>query len=152
MAVCDDSIESYLMEIGCLQLQHLMDAFSVDLVRCITNFCGRAISASKASADELLAVSVQKIKGRQVGTRRDLDQLCKPIPDLGGGQGAEEGKVEESVNGCVVGSQTILVVAIVDSHFYRHRCVNQTNDSGWDSDEVGVPAIRRTSEAATMIG
>lgn len=48
----------------------------------------------------------------------------------------------------MVSTQAVLIVAIVDSHFDRHRCVNQTNDSGRNSDEVCVPAVSGTSESA----
>ena len=49
---------------------------------------------------------------------------------------------------CVIGTESILIVAIVDCYLDRHRSVYQANDSGRDSDEVGVPAIGGTSESA----
>ena len=48
----------------------------------------------------------------------------------------------------MVSAKSILIIAIVDCDLDRHRCVYQTNDSGRDSDEVGVPAVRGTSESA----
>lgn len=48
---------------------------------------------------------------------------------------------------CMIGTKSILIVAIVDNHFDRHRCVYQTNDSDRNSDEVGVPAVSGTSES-----
>ena len=86
-----------------------------------------------------------------MGTSRYLDQLGKTIADLCCGQGAEERKVKEGVNRCVVRSKTVFVVAIVDGNLDRHRGVNQANDSGRDSDEVGVPAVCGTGESAGTI-
>lgn len=53
---------------------------------------------------------------------------------------------------CVVGSEAVFVVAIVDGNLDRDGCVDQTNDGGRHSNEIGVPAIRRTREPAKMIG
>lgn len=93
MAICNDSIESNLVEIGRLQLQHLMDAFSIDLVRCVADFIGSAIAASEPSANELFAILIQEIKGRKMGARGDFDQLGKAVPDLCRGQAAKKGEV-----------------------------------------------------------
>ena len=46
----------------------------------------------------------------------------------------------------MVGTQTVFVVAIVDSDLDGYRCVYQANDSRRYSDEVGVPTVRGTSE------
>ena len=46
----------------------------------------------------------------------------------------------------MVGAKSVLVVSVVDGDLDRYRSVDQTYDSGRDSDEVGVPAIGRTSE------
>lgn len=93
MAICDDSIESDLVEIGRLQLQHLMDAFSIDLVRCVADFIRSAITTSEPSADKLFAVFIQPIKGRKMGARGYFDQLGETVPDLCRGQAAEECEV-----------------------------------------------------------
>jgi len=85
-----------------------------------------------------------------VSTGGDLDQLCESISDLSDWQGAEEAKVEEGVDWRVVCSQTILVVAVVDGNLDGDRGVDQTNDSGWYTDEVGVSAVGRTSETVKM--
>lgn len=62
MAVSDNSIQSNLVQIGCLKFQHLVDAFSVDLVRCSADFVRSAIKTPKGSVDDLLAILVQEIK------------------------------------------------------------------------------------------
>lgn len=46
----------------------------------------------------------------------------------------------------MIGSEPVLVVAIVDGNLDRHGRVNKPNDSGWDSDIVGVSAVRSASE------
>lgn len=56
------------------------------------------------------------------------------------------------MHGSVVSSEAVLVVSIVDGNLDRHGCVNQTDDGGGHSNEVGVPAIRGTSEPSKMIG
>jgi hypothetical protein len=47
----------------------------------------------------------------------------------------------------VVGAESVLVVAIIDSNLDRNRCVNQTDDRGRNSDKVGVPSVCRTSKS-----
>ena len=123
-----------------------MNALLVDLIRSYANFFRSTISPSKSSVNQLFTIFVQKIEGIQVRACRDFDQLRKAVSDLSGRKGTKEGKVEERVDGRVVGTKTILIVAIVDSNLDRHRCVYQANDSRRHSDEVGVPAVRGTSE------
>ena len=38
MAVGDDSVQADFVQVWCLELQHLVDALSIDLVRCIADF------------------------------------------------------------------------------------------------------------------
>ena len=123
MTVCNDSIQPDLVEIRGLQLQHLVYAFLVDLVRRCSDFFRCAIRAAKSRVDELLAVFVQEVEGSQVRACRDLDQLCKAISDLCGGEGAKEGEIKESMYGCVVSTEAVFVVAVIDSNLDRHRCV-----------------------------
>lgn len=120
VTICDDPIEPDLVKVRCLKLQHLMYAFLVDPVCRCTNFFWCAVCAAKPRVDELLAVFVQEVKGVQVGARRDLDQLCKAIPDLCGGEGAQEGEIKEGVHRCMISTKAVLVVAIVDSNLNRH--------------------------------
>lgn len=47
----------------------------------------------------------------------------------------------------MVCAKTILVVTVVDTNLDGDRRINETNDGGGNSDEVGVAAIRSTSES-----
>ena len=49
----------------------------------------------------------------------------------------------------MVSSKSILVVAIIDSYFDRDRSINETNDGGWDSNEICVAFIGSTSKSGT---
>lgn len=51
----------------------------------------------------------------------------------------------------MIGTQAILVVAIVDGDLDGHRCVYQANHSGRYPDEIGIPAICGTRESARTI-
>jgi hypothetical protein len=59
----------------------------------------------------------------------------------------EEREVEEGVHGCVVGSQTVLVVAVVDGNLDTDRGIDQTNDGCGDTDIVGGPAVGCASKS-----
>jgi len=146
VAVGNDSVKTNLVEVGGLKLQHLVDTSAVDLVGSIANLLGSTITTTEASGDELLTVLVQQVEGVEVGTGGDLDQLCKTVANLGIGESAEEGKVKEGVHGSVVGTKTVLVVVVVDANLDGDGSINQTNDSGGHTDEVGVSAVSRTSE------
>ena len=148
MTICNDSIQPDLVEVRSLKLQHFVYALLIDFVRRGTEFFGSAIRATKPRVDELLAVLIQEVERIEVGARRNFDQLCKAISDLCSRQGAKEGEIEKGVHGCMISTEAILVIAIVDSNLNRHRCVYQTNDGGRNSDEIGVPSISGTSEAA----
>ena len=52
------------------------------------------------------------------------------------------------MHGCMISTEAVFIIAIIDSNLNRHRCVYQTNDSGRNSDEVCVSAVRGTSESA----
>lgn len=146
MAVGNDSVKTNFVEVGGLKLQHLVDTSAVDLVGSIANLLGSTITTTEASGDELLTVLVQQVEGVEVGTGGDLDQLCETVADLSIGESAEEGKVKEGVHGSVVGTKTVLVVVVVDANLDGDGSINQTNDSGGHTDEVGVSAVSRTSE------
>lgn len=148
VSVGNDSVKTNLVEVGGLKLQHLVDAGSVDGVGSILDFLRGIIAATETSGDELLAVLVEKIEGRQVSASRDLDQLCKSVTDLSIRQSAEETKVKEGVHRSVVSTETVLVVAVVDGDLDGDRSINQTDDSGGDTDVVGVSTVCGTSETA----
>jgi hypothetical protein len=62
-----------------------VDTTSVYLIRRIDQFLRRAIGSPEGVLNELLTVFIQKIEGLEVGTGRNLDQLCEAIADLGRG-------------------------------------------------------------------
>jgi hypothetical protein len=47
---------------------------------------------------------------------------------------------------CVVGTESILVVAVVDSDFDTDAGVDEPDYSRWDTDVVGVAPIGRTGK------
>lgn len=146
VTVGNDSVKTNLVEVGGLELQHLVDTAAVDLVSSLANLLGGTLTATETGLNELLTVLVEQVKGGEVGTGGDLDQLCETVADLGIGKRAEEGEVEEGVHGSVVGTQTVLVVGVVDTNLDRDGSVDKTNNGGGNTDEVGVSAVRSTSE------
>lgn len=52
-----------------------------------------------------------------MSTGRDLDQLCETVADLCYGETAKESEVKECVRWGVVGTETVLVAAVVDGNF-----------------------------------
>ena len=53
------------------------------------------------------------------------------------------------MHGSVVGSQAVLVVAVVDGDLDADRGIDQTDDGGGDADEVCVPSVRSAGESKT---
>lgn len=41
----------------------------------------------------------------------------------------------------VVSAQTVLVVSVVDDNLDGHGGINQTDNGGWNANEVGVSAV-----------
>ena len=149
MTVGNDTVKTDLVQVWSLELQHLEDTSTVDLVCSIIDLLLGAVSTTEASADELLAVLVEQIESWEVTTSGDLDQLCESVSDLSLWKSAQEAEVEESVHWGVVGTETILVVAVVDGDLDGDGSVNETNDGGWNTDVVGVAAVGSTGESGT---
>ena len=120
MAVCNNTIQSNLMKVWSLKFEHLMNSSSDNDIRCSTHLLWCAICSAKTSADKLLAVAFKELKGGQVSTRRNLDQFCKAVSYLSLWQGAQKREVQECFHWCMICSQPIFVVAVVDSHFDGH--------------------------------
>ena len=146
VAVGDDTVKTDLVKVRCLELQHLMNTSTVDGVSSLANLLVIALTA-EAGSDQLLAVLVKKIECGPVSTCRDLDQLGKAVSDLCLGQGLQERKVQEGVDGSVVSTQPVLVIAVVNSNLDTDTSIDETNDSGRNTDEVCVPAVRGTRES-----
>lgn len=147
MTVGNDTVQHDLVEVGRLQLEHLVDASPADPVRGLLQLRTSIVGPAEAGTDEILAVPVKQIKGLPVGARRYLDQLCETVTDLSLRQGAEECEVEEGVDGSVVSPQTVLVPSIVDCNLDGDGRVDETDDRGGDADVVGITTIRGTGEA-----
>lgn len=82
MAISNDSVQAKFMEIGGLQLEHFVDATPIDGICSVPHFLCSTIATSEPGCDELFAVFVEELKGREMGTCRDLDELGKAIADL----------------------------------------------------------------------
>lgn len=52
----------------------------------------------------------------------------------------------------MVGAKSVFVVSVVDGNLDRYGSVYQTNDSGRDTNKIGIPAIGRTSEPVIRRG
>ena len=150
MSISNHAIQPNLVEIGCLELQHLEDSVLIDLIRSFMDFLCGAICAAEASGDKLLAVFVQEVKGGFVRAHRNFDQLCKSISNLRRGQGTEETKIEECVNGGMVGSQAILIIPVIDSDFDRHRRVNEADNGRRYANVIRVSTISCTCESGKV--
>lgn len=151
VSVCNNSVQANLVEVGGLELQHLVDSRPVDLVCSVPNLLRSTVGTAEASADELLAVLVEKVVGGLVCTRGDLDELGKTVSDLCLGQGTKEAEVKEGVHGSVVGTKTVLVITVVDGDLDRDGSIDQTDDSGGDTDVVGVSAVGSAGETTSRL-
>jgi hypothetical protein len=117
MAVGNDTVKHDLVKVRCLKLEHLVDTSTANLVSNLLDLRRSIVRSTEAGVNELLAVLLEKIVSVLVGTGGDLDQLGESISDLCHWESAEEREVKECVRGSVVSSETVLVVAVVDSDF-----------------------------------
>ncbi|KAI6766053.1 hypothetical protein HG530_007123 [Fusarium avenaceum] len=117
VAIGNDTVKHDLVEVRSLKLEHLMDTSTANLVSNLLDLRRSIVRSTKASVNELLAVLLEKVVSVLVGTGGDLDQLCESISDLCHWETAEECEVKECVRGSVVGSETVLVVAVVNGDF-----------------------------------
>jgi hypothetical protein len=150
VTVGNNTVEHDLVEVRCLKLKHLVDTSTADLVSDHLNLRRSIIRSTKASVDELLAVLLKEIISLLVSTGGDLNQLSKSVSDLSDGETAEECEVKEGVRRSVVGTETVLVTAVVDSNLDRNGSVNEANDSSGNADVVGVAAVSSTSKASNI--
>ena len=146
MAVGNDTVKTNLVEVGGLELQHLVNTSTVDGVSGLADLLVISLT-TKAGSDQLLAVLVKKVECGLVGTCRDLDQLSKAVSDLCLGEGLQERKVQECVNGGVVCTQPVLVVAVVNSNLDTDTGIDEANDCSGNTDEVCASAVCGTSES-----
>ncbi|CAI6341799.1 unnamed protein product [Periconia digitata] len=59
VTIGDDTVQTNLVKVRSLQLQHLVDASTVDLICSLTDFLGSIIGTTKACLNQLLAVLVK---------------------------------------------------------------------------------------------
>ena len=147
MAVCNNSVQPNLVQVGRLKLQHLVNTSPVDLVGSLLDLWFRTISTAESSVDQILGVFIEEVESGQMSTAGNLDQLSEPVSGLSDWQSSEEAEIEEGVHRSVVGAQAILVVAIVDGDLDGDRGINQANHGGWDTDVVGVSSVGCTSKS-----
>ena len=140
MAVGNDTVKTNLVEVRGLELQHLVNTSTVDGVSGLADLLVISLT-TKAGSDQLLAVLVKKVECGLVGTCRDLDQLSKAVSDLCLGEGLQERKVQECVNGGVVCTQPVLVVAVVNSNLDTDTGIDEANDCSGNTDEVCASAV-----------
>lgn len=50
----------------------------------------------------------------------------------------------------MVCTKSVLIIAIVNSNLYRDRCIDESNDSRRDSNEVRISLVRSTSESGDI--
>ena len=87
VAVGNDTVETDLVEVGRLELQHLVDARAIDLVRGLADVISCIVTTTELCVDQLLAELVEEIECSEVGAAGDLNQLCETVPYLPLGQG-----------------------------------------------------------------
>jgi hypothetical protein len=151
VTVGNDTVETNLVKVRGLELEHLVDTSPVDLVGSLLDLLLGTIGVAESGVDELLGIFVEKVECGQVSTAGDLDQLCETVPDLRSGKSAEETEVKEGVDGSVVCTETVLVVGVVDADLDGDGSVDQANDGGGNTDEVGVAAVGSTCKSGEWL-
>ena len=134
VAICDDTVKTDLVEVGGLELEHLVDTVAADRVTCLGDLLGCTVLATESTGDDLLCVLLEELESLEVGTCGDLDQLSESVADLAFGKCLEEGEVKEGHHGSVVGTQTVLVRAVVDGNLDGDGGIDETDDSGGNTD------------------
>lgn len=140
----DDSVEAKLVQVGGFELEHGLDTSVADLGTGCNDVLA-ALLVSETGLDELLSVLDKQVPDSLVADRGDFDELGETVSDLSNGESLEEGEVEEGVERSVVGTESVLQLSVVESDLDRDGSIDETDQSGGDSDEVGSSSVRRTS-------
>ena len=146
VAIGNDTVEADLVKVGSLKLQHLVDTSAVYLIRGLEDLLVITFTA-EAGSDQLLAVLVKKVECGLVCTCRDLDQLSKAISDLCLGKSLQEREVQECVDGSVVCTQPVFIVAVVNSNLDTDTGIDEADDCSGNTDEVCTSAVCGTSKS-----
>ena len=152
MSVCDDSVKTDLMEIGCLELQHFVDGISIDAIRDLLQSGIGTFSTTEGLADQGFAIGVKKVEGREMSADRDLDQLREAIANLRDWQSPQEGEVKEGLCWSMIGTKTILVLRVIDGCLDAHGSINQTDECSRNADEWCVPAVNSAGKSGMTLG
>lgn len=144
----DDAVEADLVKVGGFELEHLKNAGAADCVGSLAEVGGCGVGTAEARANEVFTIAIEKLERAQVGACGYLDELGKAVADLADGQSAQEAKVEEGVDGGVVGTQAVLVVAIIDCDLDGDGSVNEADDGCRDADEVCVTTVGGTGKSS----
>jgi hypothetical protein len=147
VTIRNDTVQANLVEVGSLELQHLVDARAVDLIRSLADLAGLIIDTTKLCRDQPLAELVKEIECAKMGAGGNLDQLCESVSYLPLGQSSKECEVEECVHGRMVRSETVLIVAVVNGDLDANTGINQTDDCRRNSDEVSIPPVCSTGKS-----
>jgi hypothetical protein len=62
VAICNDTVQPNLVKVGRLELQHLVDARAIYLIRSLANIVRSIVRAAKARRDQLLAELVEQVE------------------------------------------------------------------------------------------
>lgn len=152
VSVCDDSVKTDLVEIGCLELQHFVDGISVDAIRNLFQSEIGTFSTTEGLADQGLTIGVEKVEGWEMSANGDLDQLREAITDLRDWQSPQEGEVKEGLCWSMIGTKTIFVLRVIDGCLDAHGSINQTDECSRNADEWCVPAIHSAGKSGMTLG
>ena len=94
----DDSVETQLVQVGGLELEHDVDTPLLDLLGGAQEVLS-SLFVTVGVLDEVLAVLDEQVPDPLIGTSGDLDQFSGTVSDLSDWQGLQEGEVKVGVLG-----------------------------------------------------
>jgi hypothetical protein len=125
-------------------VKHDLDSTLADLVCDLADLALSTICSAEAGLNESLAVGLKQLPCAEIRDGRDLYKLRESISDLAGGEGTKEGEVKEGHGWGVVSSKSVLQLAVVDGNLDADSGIDETDDCGGNSDEVGVSSVACT--------
>ena len=85
-----------------------------------------------------------------MGAGGDLNQLSKSVSDLCLRKCSEESEIKEGLHWSVIGTESVLVVAIVDADLDADTGVNQADDGSGNADVVGSTSVCSACEPDSL--